>query len=519
MVLPHLKRLQIYNDRTIANLDTKISRVERIEPQTAETGRERERLAALQQNFVGPGDVKLGASRRDDLQQALADVDDKIIVLGLELDNLKQQRDDIAQEDFDRKVEFETSRRDNQRAVKLYEEELKQASQGLFNPVQGVNESPEDYRQRLLDATKQVENPEFILRQYKTQQLALFRHNMLKLVPDTSVVEYAVNRLNSRDDTLIPLLNDKIGEVEREYRRTYGSGELNDVQFTSFLMKFVPEQEEEPLRTSAPAYGRPITSPRRLRAKRKPDPTTPLRKAVSTDVLVSQIIFLLEESGGEVRIGKKIYGVGTDRTTLVIDGKPQKELSNEDAVKIATKLRTLREGAPLANKIRGLQAAYEAPVVEGMGLKPKDMSLGILTVDGHKLYYDNVLSVRKGSNKIHGFRTVPISQQLTDVLLKLTSGKEPSQKDIATLGTEEQHLFHALMRAAKLHKEIVYHPETEVVDYLKKRLALVEAEIEAGNTNRANLSEVSDILNRLVAFRVITQTDKNAHFASVKRLF
>ena len=328
---------------------------------------------------------------------------------------------------------------------------------------------------------------------------------MLRLVPNTSVVEYAINELNKNDDSYIPMLNDRFGEIEREYKRTYGSGELSDVQLTSFLVKFLPEREEEPL------HAQPNVSPRRLRANRKPDPPTHLKANVS------DIIDMLEERGGEVKIGKTTYGVNSDGM-LVINGKPQKRLSNEDVENIATKLRTLKK--PAANKkgaaYRGL--AYEAPVV-GAGLKQKDLSLGVLTVDGHKLYYDNVLSVRKGSNKIHGFRTVPISQQLTDILLKLTSGKEPSQKDIATLGTEEQHLFHALMRAAKLHKEIVYHPETEVVDYLKKRLALVEAEVEAGNNNRANLSEVSDILNRLVAFRVITQTDKNSHFASVKRLY
>ena len=435
----------------------------------------------------------------------------------MRLDGYKQERDTIRDKITQVKGEHQRIKLDNEQKIKAYEEQLKQANQGIFNPERQPYETPEQYREGLIEATKVIDNPQALLIEYKTSQHNEFRHNMLMLIPKTDVIEYAYNKLNTQDDSSIPLLNQRFPDIERDYLKTYGKGELTDIQFTAFLEKYIKLKgkdylikvsNEEPI-TQPDVFGDTILRPlKHVEAE-------PMRyKKVYLVGRLQQLI----PSDNSINVGGNVYSLK--------DGFPamnNRRIDKETNAKLLEHIRIIEDpDVQQFLKISSIKSHIGEPKLKGDGLIkniPTKYALGVIEIDGPKLYYENRLSIFKDNHKIHGFRTVPISQHLTNIIMNLIDTKEPTQKDISKLDHAEQQLYNSLLRVARIHKEVTYHDEHDTIEFLKKRLQLVEAEIEAGNTNKELLSEVYDILYRLVLFRVINKTELDNHVKEIKRDF
>jgi hypothetical protein len=131
--------------------------------------------------------------------------------------------------------------------------------------------------------------------------------------------------------------------------------------------------------------------------------------------------------------------------------------------------------------------------------------LGALHIDLDKLFHKNILSLTLNGAKIMGMKNAPVSEEMVKILVDLSKNKYPTSRDLAKLQPSENELFDALLHLAKMHKR-VENTSSKSAANLKKRLSLIEGELEAGNTNRELHDELRDIVYKLHHLGEITQS-------------
>lgn len=228
----------------------------------------------------------------------------------------------------------------------------------------------------------------------------------------------------------------------------------------------------------------------------------------------------LERKGKEVDLRPLTRDVGTDNNVSV----PTDELINEYVKIFGSKphhrllpeniLARIHTENPSFG-IVGLPTITPRPMSgHGLTTYPHQARLGKLIISPHKLYYENMLVVLNQDGKhMTGFRNKKVSDAFASLVMKITNKEHLSKHDyLLPLG--ERELFDALIHVAHLHKSI----ETEGFAPMKKRLELIEGEIEAGNTNHELLSEAHGILYKLALAKVITHPSAKKHLAYLKSL-
>lgn len=136
---------------------------------------------------------------------------------------------------------------------------------------------------------------------------------------------------------------------------------------------------------------------------------------------------------------------------------------------------------------------------------PDRVPFGRLILLLKKLYYHNTLSVKNPQDKsIAGLRTTRVSEKFVSILMNLLEGIYPTVEDINRLPTLERQLYDRLITLANLNKTVPHSKDKTIAD-LKKRLKLIEAEIEIGNNNPMLKKEMYEILHSLKDFKVLTQ--------------
>jgi hypothetical protein len=140
--------------------------------------------------------------------------------------------------------------------------------------------------------------------------------------------------------------------------------------------------------------------------------------------------------------------------------------------------------------------------MEGGGLKPEKIpnvvDLGRIKIMLKKLYYDNILSVRKGPYKasIAGFSQAKVSEKMVQIILNLVSGVFPTSKDLDMLPLKEKPLFDRLIYLAGIHKK-TENNANKSVDFLKGRFKILDGEIRAGNNNPEIVKELRSVVHAL----------------------
>ena len=147
----------------------------------------------------------------------------------------------------------------------------------------------------------------------------------------------------------------------------------------------------------------------------------------------------------------------------------------------------------------------------GGSVLPRYADFGKLLILLRKLYLENILSIRwKSKTNVAGFTHVKVSEDFVQIILNMMQGNSPTRMDIGNLTTQERHLYDRLISIAMLQKEMV-HTTPKTVNDLKKRLKLIEGEIEAGNNNPNLVKEIKQVLLSLQHLGVITKSQINSY--------
>ena len=135
----------------------------------------------------------------------------------------------------------------------------------------------------------------------------------------------------------------------------------------------------------------------------------------------------------------------------------------------------------------------------------------------NKLFYQNVLSIKRhNGNKIIGHRNKRVSDNFVDVIMKMFENKPITQSDLKNI-KDERLLYDNLIVQSGLHKSKSIPTTIEQTSQeMKNRLGLITGEIEAGNSNKSLLSDLHDLLFKMVRVHLISKSAATKYFNNLK---
>lgn len=161
----------------------------------------------------------------------------------------------------------------------------------------------------------------------------------------------------------------------------------------------------------------------------------------------------------------------------------------------------------------GFHFNFEATQLTGSGLHtkyPKLMPFGLIELSPHKLFYENILKITRKGKRLTGFPNVKVSNEFVNFLFKILDGHQPTLRDVNHLSAGEKQLFDSIVFTSGLQKK-VEPTGSGVKQSFKDRLALIEGEIEAGNTSEELIKEARKILQHLARMKIIGHRAAAAH--------
>ena len=170
------------------------------------------------------------------------------------------------------------------------------------------------------------------------------------------------------------------------------------------------------------------------------------------------------------------------------------------------------------------QVEPEEKVTDGGGIKnhilPSTVPFGKIALDLNKLFYQNILSIKRhNGNKIIGHKNKRVSDNFVDIIMKMFDDKPITQSDLRNI-KDEQMLYDNLIVQSGLHKlkKIPTNIE-QTSEQMKNRLGLITGEIEAGNSNKSLLTELHELLFKMVRVHLISKTAATAYYKNLKDQF
>ena len=163
-------------------------------------------------------------------------------------------------------------------------------------------------------------------------------------------------------------------------------------------------------------------------------------------------------------------------------------------------------------------------VTNGGGIKnhvlPSTVPFGKIALDLNKLFYQNILSIKRhNGNKIIGHKNKRVSDNFVDIIMKMFDDKPITQSDLRNI-KDEQMLYDNLIVQSGLHKlkKIPTNIE-QTSEQMKNRLGLLTGEIEAGNSNKSLLTELHELLFKMVRVHLISKNAAAAYYKNIKDQF
>ena len=121
--------------------------------------------------------------------------------------------------------------------------------------------------------------------------------------------------------------------------------------------------------------------------------------------------------------------------------------------------------------------------------------------------------------KIIGHKNKRVSDNFVDIIMKMFDDKPITQSDLKNI-KYEQMLYDNLIVQSGLQKLKKIPTNIEQTrEQMKNRLGLITGEIEAGNSNKSLLTELHELLFKMVRVHLISKNAAAAYYKNIKDNF
>jgi len=422
----------------------------------------------------------------------------------------------------------------NDLKLKTYGEELSFLNSGDMNMKRKENETQEQYIERL-QRNAELETIDTKLVNARNLTILNLRQKMKELIRDPVLIEQVINSLDGGNYDNVERRSEilkKWALFKKKFLELYGYNneyvKLNDIMefvdnFFNPSVKYVEEQLQEPIYNKgevpqllASKYKHNIIIPKKTNEglvlhntdRNKDVVLLPARK------IDGGLITLFSIDGTEGSYKQINTDTHIIEQILQCNKNDIKFLfGSNNPEKVAEKL-VNTYNIPVVNPSITLPIQKEGQKrtpkhIYGYGLHnedlPKFANFGKILINLHKLYYDNILAPRYKTNQfaVHGFNNMKVSDKLVHIIMNLLEKINPTHSDLNMLSNNERMVYDRLLHLGGFHKSIPNTEDKTITDY-KKRLKLLEAEINIGNTNPEIKKEIYTIIHSLCNFGVIT---------------
>jgi hypothetical protein len=160
----------------------------------------------------------------------------------------------------------------------------------------------------------------------------------------------------------------------------------------------------------------------------------------------------------------------------------------------------------------------------GSGLKsqvfPQKFIFGKIAIDLNKLFYQNVLSIKKhNGHKIIGHKNKKVSDNFVEVIFKMVDDKPISQSDLKNINNERLIYDNLIVQSGLNKSKKIPTTIEQTSQEMKDRLGLIVGEIEAGNSNKKLLEELHELLFKMVRIHLISKSAATKYYNNLKDQF
>jgi len=452
------------------------------------------------------------------------------------VNNLKDQNKQIK---LANKGRIQETKQKNKVITDKYRDALNALNSGQFSTEQQANETEEQYLERLR-RNAETEVVDMKLQDSRALTMRRFREKLRELVRKDSIIDQVSNQIDGDFNDVsnrFELLK-KWPEVSRKFIQLYGQYNpqvtADDLLFffNEYLQGKTEEVEEYEIE--------------KLAQTRKSVPSTPLRspyiqasKKVSYNIDTDTNTFLMLNNqtkkelylkvGDQGQMEQVLFSFTGEKNTYkgILSENQFKQITNETGITKPDFKKILGSEIP-SGMLEGLFGHGIIPQTKGVfvadnlrigkhrkvteqlgyGLReeqiPDEVPLGNVLLYLKKLHLHGILAV-KHHNKVNiaGFKNTKVSDKFVDIIMKLVQGVYPTHSQLNSLAHNEKLLYDRLIVLAKLHKQVPNTNDKTISD-LKKRLHLLEGELDIGNNNPEIKKEIYYILHALKDFKSLS---------------
>jgi len=442
-----------------------------------------------------------------DLADARAEVDLEIADLSTQIAAIRDAISNNDQNISENLAEYERVKKVNKGMLDEVVRELNVLNQGQFNLEQQPGETEEEFQQRLLDVGSASWEDADIQEAAELENIVKGQNNLKDIISDTSTRERVVALLTPEERFL---MNKRIAEVKKKYLEVIGKDNrsVGDDDIVGAIRAILEQPAFE--KPSKPTPAGPITTTA---------PPGRGKNVVPSGLTKSELISAIEEFNNGAEAVDVIEYIDTEPNQDLYDKLRSVGITRREEIKRLASLATV--GLASALPVAPTAGPLPDGSMVGVGVRklPKLSKFGKIHISPDKLYFKNTLVVRSNKGKpITGIKNVRVSDMFGSNLMKIMDGHRVTRNDLHQLPPHERQLFDSLMLMSGLHKT---HDNTveDTAQKMKERLALIEGELEAGNSNKKLLVELHALLHRMARSGLISINAAADHYKALKTIY
>ena len=431
-----------------------------------------------------------------------AQIDQTELDIQSTLTQIKTKKDLIQQVQADYKLQTETEE-ENRLKEYQYENLQRQQNEELLKDFNRLNmgrteifreptETEDDFYLRLVAMGNVEADPVVIEQQIQTDILLKAKKNILQLTNEESKAETVIKMLNNDERFQ---MNKFFPKIKKLYSDSFGlnNKDIDADEMTQFIQNQL-------------VSGQSLVSP----------PEDDEKDSISYKIRswrAKKVVFLIDALNDDNEFLNLTRGTVKD----MVDDLDSKNIYE------------VPEFLAIYNNVNKMDPSrIPDPVakvgMKGLGLQnqvlPQTVIFGKIALDLNKLYYQNILSIKRhNGNKIIGHKNKRVSDNFVDIVFKMFDNKPVTQSDLKNI-KDEQMIYDNLVVQSGLHKSNQIPTTIEQTsEQMKNRLGLLTGEIEAGNSNKTLLTELHELLFKMVRVHLISKTAATAYYKNIKDQF